>query len=134
MVELPAESCPRCRTNLRTGYTPPKESGFFGRGKLIFGGLVLLLVIIAAAAVLFFNEEEPYQPPVPNPAAAPTSSSRTDFNDAVDTVQSIAESGARFTPGPTQAKPILDLTRDVTDSVQNKQGLADDVVNNDGNQ
>lgn len=124
MVELPAITCPKCNTNLRTGYTPP-DSSLFGRGRLIFGGLVLVLVIIAAVAVMFFNKEEPYTAPVPTPASGPGT---TDLNEAVETVQSIAESNARIVAGPTDAKPILDMTRDVADKAMEKQHMAEDLA------
>lgn len=127
MVELPATVCPKCRTNLRTGYTPPRDNGILARGRLVFGGLILLIAIIAAAAVLFFNKEEPYQAPAAIRPNAPASSS-TDLNEAVDTVQSIAESNTRIVPGPTQAKPILDMATGAADRLSDKQHMADDMA------
>ena len=130
MVELPAINCPKCNTNLRTGYTPP-DSGRYIRGRLILGGLVLLLVIIAAV-VLFFNKEEPYQAPAASPA--PTSaSSGPDIIEAVDTVQTISDSNARFSGNPAQAKPILDATKNVAGQARAKQQMAEDAANDDGN-
>jgi len=130
MVELPAETCPKCRTNLRTGYTPP-DNGLFARGRLIFGGLVLLLVLVAAVAVLFFNTEEPYQTPAASPASTPV---RTDFSDAVDTVQSIAEGTAAIGGNAAQAGPILDNTRAVAGQAQKKTDMANDIATMDANE
>lgn len=53
MVPLPAETCPRCQANLRTGVVEGQAEAETGRTKMILLGLTLLVII--GLAVVFFS-------------------------------------------------------------------------------
>lgn len=73
MVPLPAETCPKCRANLRSGLLPIDEEPASNRGRLIIAGLVLLVII--GLAVIFFSGilNGPQQPVAGRPAAGGSS-------------------------------------------------------------
>jgi hypothetical protein len=116
MVDLPEVFCPNCRTNLRTGYTPPDNSGLV-RGRIILGLLLVVLLIIAAMVYSSLNKDEVYQVQPTDSQTAPTSGG-TDLDEAAETGQALAEANARVGAAPTDASPIINMTKDVVGQAQ----------------
>lgn len=96
MVPLPAETCPSCGTNLRTGEKPmsEEESASLSRQKIIIG-LVALLVIIGLAVFIFGGSKDK---PEPVKRAAPVKSG-DDVGEAVDIFHDLQDHNLGERPG-----------------------------------
>lgn len=118
-VILPADTCPGCGANLRTGHTPAPPAGTGSRGRLVMG--VVVLLVIAGLAVLFFGW--PSNRPAPAPAAETLD--RTGLGESLDTARSLAEQpvGSGVDPGV-----ILNRAHDAAGQVEEKQRQADDAA------
>ncbi len=114
MVPLPAEICPRCQTNLRTGQGPPPagdDDEGPRRGRLVLIGLLLLLII--GLAVVFFSGA--FESPKPIKAGPAPTQPKDGLSDAVDAFHGLSDQSIGAQPGY-----ILERSRDTADQVENK--------------
>lgn len=133
MVQMPAENCPACRYDFRTGLAPEEEGG---RARVwLLGGLVLAAVVILAA-VFFFKSGEPMSsaPPLPPTAGAVPDS---EIGEALATLDQVADAPAPASrpfenlsddPLVLQAKPIVDTSREVAAEVEGQQEQRDEFL------
>ena len=119
MVPLPAETCPKCQANLRTGFIPVSEedeSSGRRRWRVIMGGLVL--VMVAAVAALFFF----VLPPKAAVGPAPQTGTGTGLSDALETFHDLPNQ-----PLGTQPAIILDKTRDTANQAEERWDQVDEI-------
>jgi|GEM_PF-3346137 len=94
-VPLPAETCPRCQANLRSGIIP-QEQAPSGQSRLIPVALVLLVII--GLAVVFFSGQmdDPQQPAANAPPSA--AKSAEGLADALDSFQDLPDENMGIRP------------------------------------
>lgn len=95
LVTLPAETCPKCDTNLRDTYVKP-QGDINWRGRIIVGGAVL--VCILGLAVFFFG----WTGQGPARGVSQSEQNRTGLGEALDTVQNLTEHSAGDTASPVE--------------------------------
>ncbi len=119
LVMLPAETCPQCGADLRTGQAPepPAEAG--RRGRLVLG--VVMLAVIVGLAVFFFGLSS--DRPAAKTGGEPMD--RSGLGESLDTVERLAEQpvGAGSIPAA-----ILNRAHDAADQVEDNQRQADGQV------
>lgn len=123
MVSLPAEKCPRCRYDFRTGTEAVEsiagvEFSASRRGLYIVGGVTLLIIIGVAVLIFGFSSNQKALPIKPS-AAEPA---KADVGDALESFQSLSEQPLGIRP-----KIILDQTRKTADQVEENRNLADEI-------
>jgi len=117
MVPLPAETCPKCQANLRTGFVPvseEEESRGRRRWRLIVGSLVLVMVA-AVAAIFFFILP-------PTKAAEGPPQTGTGLSDALETFHDLPNQSLGAQPGI-----ILDKTRETADQAGERWDQVDEI-------
>lgn len=92
MVPLPAETCPKCRANLRSGQIPVAEEPDSNRGRMIIAGLVLLVIIALAAIFLSGVLDGPQSPATGLP------SSSDGIGEALDAFQDLPSHNQAIRP------------------------------------
>lgn len=119
LVAPPAETCPQCGANLRTGQVPesPAESG--RKGRLVLG--VVVLVIIVGLAVFFFGLST--DRPVAKTTGEPQD--RSGLGESMDTVERLTEQPAGVGSIPAT---ILNRAHDAADHVEDNQRQGDKAV------
>lgn len=139
LVELPAELCPECCYNFRTGQRDVEEESGGSRLRLwLVGGLVLaVLAFLAAIFVLQPGEPISTPPPLPPTAGAVPDS---EIGEALATLDTLADAPNQMDGQPfdeltddplmLQSKPILDKTRELADGLEGQQETRDDVLLN----
>ena len=122
-VSLPAEKCPQCRYDFRTGtaadsFSESEEDTGSRRTVFVVGGLAFLLIIGVAVFVFGFGSDKK----VPPASAATAAPIKTDISDVVETFQSLPNSSIGSRPGK-----ILDMTHKTADKVEENRQLADEI-------
>ncbi|UQZ90316.1 hypothetical protein C4J81_14325 [Deltaproteobacteria bacterium Smac51] len=140
-VQLPADSCPKCRYDFRTGTKPPSEADEAEGGPLrlwLIGGAVLAAVVVLAVIFLFNSKEEPMAASAP--ALPPTAASVPDseIGEALATFDSLTDAPGKISSnpfeelddGPLMLQPhiILNKSQEVIDNVNDQQKLRDGVL------
>ena len=116
MVPLPAETCPRCGTNLRTGEGPLAEDHPSNGPKIVIG--VLALLIIIGLAVFLFGDFKAEPDPVQKAAPA---KSADDVGEAVNIFHDLPDQNLGVKPGL-----IMDRSKDTADKWEEKRREMDE--------
>lgn len=121
MVPLPAETCTRCGTSLRTG-TPAADS-YHDDGspkvKIILGLGLFVVIIVLAVVILggFLNKPQPA--PLPTPTATDVNA---DIGEALDAFHGLSDHSIGQQPSI-----IIDRSRNTADKVEDKQRQRDEL-------
>lgn len=119
MVPLPAENCPQCRANLRSGIVPAsEEEETSNRGRLIIAGLVLLVII--GLAVVFFSGvlNGPQVPAADAPAA---SGSSDGIGEALDAFQELPDQNIGIRPDI-----VLDRAKNTAEQAEGRRRMEEE--------
>ncbi|MDR0881636.1 MAG: hypothetical protein LBP55_03725 [Candidatus Adiutrix sp.] len=125
MVTLPAEVCPRCGFNLRTGLPAAPEDDESDRRALRFKVALasLVLALIIALAVVFLGG---FLDKKPQPGQANTLQPKDGPAGALDAFQGLSDRPLGLQPGP-----ILDRTRNTASQLENRQRGENDQADHD---
>lgn len=119
MVPLPAENCPQCRANLRSGVVPASEDvGASNRGRLIIAGLVLLVII--GLAVIFFSGVLD-GPQVPAASVPETPRSADGIGEALDAFQDLPDQNIGLRPDI-----VLDRAKNTADQAESRRRMEEE--------
>lgn len=118
MVPLPAESCPKCRANLRSGIIPDEEESSPNRARLVIAGLVLL-VIIGLAAIFFSGLlDGPQSPATGTPGTAKSSDV---IGEALEAIESLPDQNIGVRPDI-----ILNRAKDTADQAEGRRRMEEE--------
>lgn len=117
MVPLPAEICPSCGLNLRTGEKAAEDEPE-SKGRKIIIGLAALVVIIGLAVVIFGGFSD--KPETVKQTSAPVKSG-DDLHEAVDIFHDLPDQNIGARPAI-----ILERSQGVADKLEEKNRNMDD--------
>lgn len=122
MVPLPAETCPGCKADLRSGIIPNQDQASFSQGRLILVGLVLLVII--GLAVVFFSGflNDPQQPEADAPPSA--AKSADSLADALDSFQDLPDQNMGARPDI-----ILNRAKNTAEQAEDRQQMDKETEN-----
>lgn len=117
-VPLPAEICPNCRANLRTGQEPNVEEPASNKPKIVFG--VLALLVIIGLAMFMFGGFKPEAAP-----ARPVSPAQStdDLGEAVNIFHDLPDQNLGVKPNL-----IIDRSKETSDKVNQKARDMDEIL------
>ncbi|MDR1921309.1 MAG: hypothetical protein LBS31_06140 [Candidatus Adiutrix sp.] len=120
---LPADSCPQCRFNFRTGQRPPEDDSAgterARRRVYLVCGLIFVLIASVALSLFFLSPGERDASPAPRTVSTPLS----ELDDAMDAFQNIAEQPLGQRPGL-----IIDQAQGVADKASENSRMTDELL------
>lgn len=122
MVPLPADTCPNCQADLRSGIIPQQQEPTASRGRLLLVAFILLIIL--GLAVVFFSGllDDPHTPTAETFPS--TTKSADELADALDSFQDLPDQNIGVRPDI-----ILNRAKDTAEQAEDRRTMERETEN-----